>query len=227
MECVEFRRMCLTEGIPHGDAAVQHRAHCSGCGHFYSEFQRFTKLLEKATAVNVPEGLEARVKLRQSFSRPLSRRPYTALAASILVLVVGGLLWLRDSTEVALKDAVFTHYLEPHVVLSEAVQPLTQQKVIRNLGGTLSGSLSNVLFANLCVVRGQPAGHFVVHHGGTEVVILIMPHEEVLERHTHREATNAVHLIPMERGSLGIVASVSVQVEPIEQEIKSRISWEI
>lgn len=227
MNCVEFRRTCLSEGNANSRQAVEHRKSCATCSHFFSEFQGFSSLLKKAIKLEVPDELKARVMLRQSFARPRFNRLY-ALAASVLILIASGTLFLwQGANDAALREAVLTHYQEPHVVVSPDIQPAAQQLVVENLGGHLEGGLSSVLFANLCVVRGRPAGHFVVAQDGSEVMVLIMPHEILKERQTYVEGSNAIYLIPMGKGSLGVVAPATTPVDRIEHEVRKGISWSI
>lgn len=224
MDCVEYRRCCYTEGEAQSAEAFEHREQCSGCSRFAGELQRFAKLLEKAAMVDVPEGLEARVKLRQSFVRP--RRRVYAMAAGVLAIIAGSLLFIvRGASDAALGEAVLAHYAEPHVVLSPSVSTIAQQLVIARLGGKLDGGLGLVLFADLCKVRGHFVGHFVIRVDGVEVTLLVLPDEEIDAPRAVVAGAYTMRLIPAGKGSLGVVAPTTVAVDGVLQQFRSRVSW--
>ena len=114
MNCSDYRRQIETDPAQRSAALSQHVLSCSACAEFTRRIRTVDQRIKDAVRVPVPENLEARILLRQSFqetrSRPRGRRSLWALAASVvLVLSIAlstGSTYLNEQT--ALEDDLVT-----------------------------------------------------------------------------------------------------------------------
>ena len=86
MNCLEFRRMCLSDPGNRETDYLSHREGCEECSRYSNNVNGLDRKIEQALRVPVPEDLANRIKLRQLMQdeRGSSRvRPWQyALAAS-------------------------------------------------------------------------------------------------------------------------------------------------
>lgn len=101
MNCLEFRYLVLTD--PYDSALDEHAETCQACTRFRSEIHDMDSDAEKALAIEVPDGLAARILLNQSLSaapRPQTKWVSYGLAASFAAALVIGLTLFNSSPEV-------------------------------------------------------------------------------------------------------------------------------
>ena len=97
MNCLEFRRLCLSEPGSRNKDYITHREECEECARYADSVIAVDGRLADAMRVPVPEDLVNRIKLRQVIQdEQVSRRirpVQLALAASIVVAVTLGSLF--------------------------------------------------------------------------------------------------------------------------------------
>jgi len=118
MNCSEYRRLIETEPARStkslSQPGVQHVAECSECAEFTRRIRRLDQRIMEAVRVPVPENLEARILLRQSFQEPQRRptrwRSLWALAASVVLVLSmalsGGFVYFNR--QAALEDDIIS-----------------------------------------------------------------------------------------------------------------------
>ena len=232
--CLELRRMLMAEPQRRDAGIAEHLKDCSACAGFAREMLALDARLEAAFKVPVPEGLEARIALDGSLKnrrRPL--RPWMALAASVvLVGLLTTFAWRHDHpSDAVLATAVVKHIENPEE--SEAIKPdrallhdaAYVQGVMQKAGAGMQGGMGDVTYAQVCLFRGERVAHLVVHGANGPVTIMLL-------RHIHVDKTVPVDedgfhgvIVPAGQGSIAIVTNNNTPVQPMEQELTSKVEW--
>lgn len=220
MNCAEFRQRVLTDPGSPSAAFVTHRQQCAACAAFAAQEQRFESRLHEALHIDVPAGIAAHIRLRQSFERP--RHPARlrwagAAAASVLVALLAFAL-----RPVALEAAVVAHVVDESEHL-RAAQPLPEAAVratLRDLDLTLRAPLGEVRYAGLCPIRRHTGAHLVLHEAHGPVTVLVLPHETVARRQTFVRDGWHVMLVPFDGGSLALIAARDDAFASIESRLR-------
>ncbi|MBI3570704.1 MAG: DUF3379 family protein [Gammaproteobacteria bacterium] len=216
MNCLEFRRLCLTELDSNEAEFLQHTRDCHPCAEFRHQQKRHEDSLRQAFAIVPPTGLEARILLRQSFTR--TTRTRQAVAASIIVVIVtAALAWLW-ATPHTLEAEVLAHiHAEPeHLAATGPESPVKVASVLHALGAKLRGNLGEVRHAGICDIRRRPGVHLVLAGRLGPVTVLLLPDETVGGRaHFQRDGFQGL-LIPVGNGAAAIVGLPGEPLGPIE-----------
>jgi len=227
MNCVEFRRHCLQEGVVLDQPAAAHVDGCAECQRFFQSQTQFESLLSSALAVPVPEGLVSKVKLRKSFAPRWNIRHY-AMAAMLLLSVGTGLRVFYGPAP--LDEALLAHALEAHAYRGAADQPMPLAKVSQIAGG-LGAHLTNlgdVRYAGHCRIHGRMVVHMLVNTDMGRYTLFLMPDEPLDERFSHEIDGHQVVMFPSGNGSIGVVVPAgSDWVESTEQQVREAVSWSV
>ncbi|MBI3575545.1 MAG: DUF3379 family protein, partial [Gammaproteobacteria bacterium] len=204
MNCLEFRRLCLTELDSNEAEFLRHARGCRPCAGFWHRQKRHEDSLRQAFAIAPPAGLEARILLRQSFAR--AARARLAVAASIVMLTVAALAWVWTMPH-TLEAEVLAHIrAEPeHLAAIGPESPAKVASVLHALGAKLRGDPGEVHHAGICDIRRRPGVHLVLAGRLGPVTVLLLPGETVSERtHFQRDKLQGL-LIPVGNGAAAIV----------------------
>jgi len=212
VNCLDFRR--LMETSP-GDAGAQARAHasvCPACADLERRVALLDRSLRNAVRVPVPENLEARILMRQSFHarrRPRRwRRAWPALAAGVLLLIGLALHAGRIVHRETGLHGELVALVEAADYALQARGPVRKELLdaaLRPVGLTLREPVGEVSFAGRCLVRGKLSGHLVLRDASTPVSVFLMPEERVSrESSFERKGWRGV-LVPTAAGTVGIV----------------------
>lgn len=225
MNCVEFRRECLTALKPQSATFREHRQHCPACHGYHVRVQRLNISLEKALNVPVPPELRSRILLRHSFVR---RRPRRALlAASVLVAAIGAGLWFNRPPMTPLQQEVLAHAMEPHVPAVSSPLPAAEvAQLVSQLGGELIKPIpSAVFYARRCRIAGHYAAHLLIDSPQGPVTVFLMPGSAAPRELVYREGHVETRVIPAGRGSIGLVAPNHVELQAVAEEVQAAIRW--
>lgn len=228
--CLDVRRQAGAEPRRLDAGVLEHCKSCASCAAFVRELSALDARLERALAVTVPEGLEARIVLDASLkNRPRAWRPWLAAAASALMVVgLATTAWHHQHPVGAdLASAVVAHITNPEE--ADALAPDRAlihdasyiEQVMGHAGVHMQGAMEDVTYAHVCLFRGQRVVHLVVHGDHGPVTILLLPHIHV-DRDTpvDEEGFHGV-IVPEGRGSIAIVTNNATPVEPMAQELTS------
>ncbi len=233
MNCMEFRRILLTDPGVGDPAFASHRRHCPDCAEAVAHSAHFERRLREAVHVDVPENLASRILLKQSFQASAeppwwrTRRTF-ALAASMLLMV--GLVTLALSAHLQQR-----RLSEEFVALvNGAPYALTASKVISSgdisaalgpAGLDLDGSIGDVTFAGRCLVRGKVSGHIVVQGDTAPVTVFLIKEQLVSNRATIRTDYYSGVVLPQGSGTIVLVSSPGESLENLETRVRSAIRW--
>ena len=229
MNCVEFRRTCLEQGLALGADGNDHREHCRECQRFYQKQSQFESQLAQALKIPAPEGLQSRIKLRKSFAPRWTVRHF-AIAATLLLAIGGGLRLFYGPAP--LDQALLAHALESHAYRTAADAPMPLAKVSQiaaGLGAQIgnaqqNGSLADVRYAGHCRIHGRLALHMLVNTDMGRYTLFLMPHHQVKERQSEQFDGHQVVIFPSGKGSVGVVVPAgSDWVETTEEQVRQAV----
>ena len=234
MNCIEFRRSIATNPTTQAEDVSQHVRDCQSCATFRHDQLDFEQHLRSAVNIDIPEGLQSRILLRQSTivaQRDVYRRRLFALAASFILaitVIIG--LQPQDSTQ-PVNEIVLKHiYDEPeHLYGNLHVKQAELNKVLAAIGINASNTLGLVNYAGGCAIRDKDKGaHIVLQGEKGPVTVLFMPNEAVAMRtRVQDERFNGV-IVPADRGSYAIIGELGEPLEVIERrlsDVVSYVSW--
>jgi hypothetical protein len=224
MNCLEFRRLCLVDPRRHDPGLAAHARSCAPCAQFAREQDERERALRAALQVEAPEGLAARVLLRQSFARRRRPQARLAMAASLVLALGAGLYawqWLRAPT---LASEVFAHVrAEPEsLVAAGPVSGAQVDDVLHTLGARVAGEIGEIRYAGLCDIARRPGGHLVVAGTQGPVTLLLLPAEQVARAERWRDGAFEALLVPTGRGALAVVGLPGEPLAAIAERLRLR-----
>lgn len=231
MNCLEFRRIQLSDPHCRDAAFIAHRGGCAACAALAERALRFESELKSAMEVEVPPDLESRVLLANAFSAEarMPRRRLLAMAAGgagVLVTggIVGGLL-THSRAGFDLEQAVFAHIDEEPEALTYPTLVATADvaELMAKVGAELIGDPGHVTFANLCTIGVKSIAHLVVTGSRAPVSVLLMPERRVSDRTTLHRGDRQGVLLPIPDGSLAIVGRVGESLDVVEERIRGSL----
>jgi hypothetical protein len=234
MNCLEFRRILLTDPGSEDPGFLAHRRSCSECTEVIARSAHFERRLREAARVEVPETLASRILLKQSFAERKARpwwrdRRVVALAASVLLAVgLASLAVLSESRDHRLSQEFVALVNGAPYALTGSL-PVSDDDVSAALdpvGLDLAGSIGKVTFASRCLVRGKLAGHLVLQGESAPVTVFLVPFSLVDERARIRSAHYSGVVVPQGNGTIAIVSSPGESLEGIEERVRSAIRWQ-
>ena len=238
MNCLEFRRNLLTEpGVL--DASMEaHIATCESCTAFAEREAVLERKLEETLAVEVPDDLVDRIKMRQGIVHEVHEkhvRPWKyAMAASVFLVVViasffGYQTQRLNETESLLQQAVLQHINdELHHLGEQNNVKLGQVNILLSpLGGHASEGLGKVNFANRCEISHHVGVHLVLAGKQGPVTVLYIPHEHVArDSHIENSRFDGV-LFPAGQGVLAIVGERGEKLGELTERLRNNITWDL
>lgn len=229
MTCMEYRRWRLSGRPDQREPVGRHAETCTGCAEFDRAVARMDAGIEAVAKIQVPAELADRILLDRCLR---ARRTFLrlAMAASVVVLVGGGLLGAgrlvsgRGSLAASVLD-----YVEEHRP-DEAVKTgtVTFERVVAafaQVGGRVQGPIGDVLLCETCEIDGRTAQYLVVKTQKGTVVVLLLPMHIPERRERAERAGRIATVVPAGQGSLGIVARDTVALYHMEDVIRRQVSW--
>ncbi|HVA55449.1 MAG TPA: DUF3379 family protein [Gammaproteobacteria bacterium] len=232
VNCLEVRRILGAEPQRRDLALLEHCKVCAACAAFMKEMLGLDVRLSRALAVDVPEGLEARIVFRTTF-RSAHRRTYPWLAAAAAVVLAVGLgigAWRMSVREsyMPLAEVVVQHIMQKSQALLASTTPVNDadvSAVLERVGAKLQGNMGPITYANTFYMHGQLGAHLVMMTPHGAVTLLLLPHIHVDKRMQMDMQGFHCMIDPIGIGSIVIVASASMPMDGMEQHIMSMVQW--
>ncbi len=235
--CLDVRRIIGAEPQRRDEAIAAHLKDCPGCAAFVREMQALDARLEAAFKVPVPEGLEARIALDGSLkNHNRAWRPWLATAASVVMATaLATFAWHHDHpVDGALADAVVRHIRNPEEIV--AIGPDRAllhdasyiEGVMHDAGAGMQGGaagLGRVTYAQTCLFKGERVAHLVVQGDNGPVTVMLLRHIHVDRAVPVDEDGFHGIIVPAGEGSIAIVTNNNTPVQPMEQELTSKVEW--
>jgi len=232
--CLDVRRQVGAEPRHLEPGVAEHLKGCATCAAFVRDMQALEGRLERALAVPVPEGLEARIVLDASLKhRPRFMRPWLAAAASML-LTLGLAVTAYQHQHPAgddLAGAVVAHVRDPEE--AGALAPDSGlihdasyvENVFNRAGVRFTGGMGDLTYAHVCLFRGERVVHLVAQGEHGPVTILLLPHIHVdKDMPVDEEGFHGV-IVPAGTGSIAIVTNNATPVQPMAEEMMQKVQW--
>jgi len=240
MNCLEFRRQCLTEPATRSEAFVAHREQCGECRRFAAGVDVLDGELRSAMQVPVPEDLEARIKLRRVIGdedKKRRARPWQyALAASVLLSVTisgffGYRLYTANQYIDTLQVTVLDHIKQEPELLraSNHSSPAQFKRVLAVFGGELKDVVAPVQVAEVCALHHnhQPIVHAVLKGKMGAVTVLYIRGNRVKQKIAIADAKFKGVLLPAGTGNLAVVGLPDEPLAPMVDKLEKSIVWKI
>ena len=182
MNCLEFRRIRLSDPYTNTPELSSHKSECETCRKFDEDNLLFDSNLYQALKVGVPDGLAAKVLLKQALHtepRRLRRRSWMSIAASFLL--AGMFAVYQISTPTSIERALVEHIEEEqHIVFARSMLLEDSQikQVLNSIDLNADDSFGRVTFAANCIIDDEMVGHFVVEQGDASYTLFVVPGED-------------------------------------------------
>ena len=233
MNCIEFRRILLTDPGATRPGFAEHRRTCPDCADAVARSAHFERRLREAVNVDVPENLASRILLKQSFEAHPARawwraaRVY-ALAASILLVVAVVSLGLPSYLEQRHLSEEFVALVNgaPYALAADkSVSGAEISAALEPTGLDLAGDIGDVTFAGRCLVRGKLSGHIVLQGDTAPVTVFLIRDRLVADRATIRSAHFSGIVLAQGSGTIAIVSAPGEMLNAIEARVRSAIRF--
>ena len=235
--CLDVRRILGAEPQRRDPALLEHCRVCAACAAFLREMLALDGRIAHALAVEVPEGLEARIVFKAAF-RPARPRTYAWLATAAAALLAVGLgfgVWRMapGPERMTLAQALVAHIqnkqeaaaLDPDRPVLTNVSLV--HRVLARVGVRMHGDMNDVTYARVCPFRGELVAHLVVKGKDGPVTILLLPHIHV-DKPTHFDESGYRGIIePAGRGSIAIVANNDSPMQTMAKALPQMLQWAI
>lgn len=179
MNCLDFRRIRLSDPYATDSELLKHRSDCAACRAFEGEIRSLDRKIAKAFTVEVPEGLAARILLNHSLksrSRLPTRLQWLAMAASVVLAIGVAVYWVagRERPEQKLVQHLQMEQRGIDSILMPIHEPQLRQ-VLNSVNLDIVKSIGEVQFASTCVIDGRLVAHLVIKDARNRYTLLLAP----------------------------------------------------
>ncbi len=230
MNCLEFRRAIGADPNDASAESLAHRTECATCAKYAQEMLRLNGLIKRALDVPVRPVKSVTMKgVTRSSPERTQRMRWYATAASFLFLVgVGGALWFLGYPRASLASDVVAHIAhEPQAltITASRVSAELLDGALRAKGMHLVKPMNDVSYLQSCVIRGKLVPHLVVQTDRGPVTVIILPQENIPGPERFDEQQYHGELVPMEHGSMAVIANDSSIVDTVAKKVRESIAW--
>ena len=226
MDCLTYRRLKLAVPQAASAAQLQHERTCAACAAFARQIDAFERDLHDVATVPVPDGLAEQIILSLQKPRWLNRS-YLAMAATVVLAVVASFTFYLapDRNEVA--EAFAAHVASEPEVLRErgSIEPAKLVAAFSRYGGSLAGPVGEVRHLGMCPILGVMAYHILVQTEYGPATLILLPQTRASTARPLVREGFAVVVVPLQGGSLGILADTPDRARKVESLIQSRVRW--
>lgn len=228
MNCLEFRRRLGAEPDCRDTDFVTHRESCENCAAAAIRAGEFERELRRAVLLPVPEGLNARIAVRQSFAprrAVVGWRTGLSLAASLLVAFGLGVLLPPLLTSNSLSGDIEQHVLAiPHPLPAEGhVGDATVAVMLEALGMRTDQPIGDVRAASICAVRDRTVAHFILQGQLGPLDVVVIPGEQLASRQTLSGPGLSGVMVPVQGGALALLGAPGEPLEALERGLEHSV----
>ena len=252
MNCLEFRRLSLSEPGSRAEGYVDHRRQCEDCARYADSVNVLNKKIENALRVPGPEDLATRIKLRQVMldeqDDRLTRRfrPWRfGLAASVLLTVtLGGLFgyevhatnqYIERLTVSAVEHTRIER--QGNHVVAEHDDPSRQKQrfkqVLAAFGAKVMddelAALGDIVHVQVCALDSElsPVAHIVIKGSSGMVTIYYVMGRKLSKREDVEYAQYEGMLAPVGHGNFAVIGQPGEQLQTIVDKLEQAVIWQI
>lgn len=248
IDCRGFRERKLSDPLCADQALHAHARGCPPCAHYAAKLEAFERDLRDCATVacKVPTDLAQSIierccgsgTKRSLFAALVARLsglgprswfvPATGALATALLLGLAGMVAFDVSTRPEpLAHEVIAHVLsEPDVLdMREDVPAEAVQAAFAGIGGRLHRAIGEVRFLGTCVMNGQVVQHLLVQTPEGEVSLILLS-GTLLDSGPYSSQGMTSVLLPLQRGSIGIVTRSADTARKIHERITGAVTVE-
>lgn len=229
MNCLEFRRVTLSDPGHLDQDTTQHLDECSQCAEYYSGLLDFESNLSDAINIDPPADLAARVMMNANLkqaNRFVMPKTWVRFAAAASVAFAVFLI-IPFGTDTGSVDAMVLEHIEHEPYAFKNVKQLDTamvNKVLNDIGFELDGEALPVTYAMGCILRGTKGAHLVLAGESGPVTVMVMPGEHIAQPQTIAHAKYSGIIVPTSTGSIAIVGDANADVSGIETIVRNAIA---
>jgi Protein of unknown function (DUF3379) len=228
IDCTQYRRAVLADPQAESPELAEHLAHCQECPAYRERLLRFegrlTRALRIDAQVSQTRGEVPRLRV--------PRNGWLAMAASLVVALLVGTLWLGAPRASLAADVVAHMAGEPEAWARTdvAVPAADLAPVLAEAHMRLRPDAGMVSYAQSCLFRGRHVPHLVVQTDMGPVTVMVLVHENVTAARTFDEGGYRGTIVPVPgHGSIAVLVKGGqgdlAQVESIAARVKDAIVW--
>jgi hypothetical protein len=240
-DCMDFKRVMLSEPNTRSAELVLHAGSCEKCARYAEDLRAFEDRLKRALRVELAESgapLKATViPLRPRNSRAAGlgkpRRGWWAAAASVLLAVgVTATLWFVSGATSLAADVVGHMAGEPNAwaVTQDPVPQNVLDTVLEDSHVRLKQGAGMVSYAQSCEFRGHRVPHLVVQTDQGPVTVMLLTHENVHGvRHFDEHGYRGIIVALPDHGSLAVIqrgpGADTKLAERVAAQVEAAVDW--
>jgi Protein of unknown function (DUF3379) len=224
IDCSQYRRAVLADPNAESPELAEHLAHCTECPAYRERLLRFEGRLTRALRI------DARVPAAQVRRLRVPRNGWLAMAASLVVALLVGTLWLGAPHESLAADVVAHMAGEPEAWAPSAVPDPNLAPVLAEAHMQLRPDAGMVSYAQSCLFRHHHVPHLVVQTDMGPVTVMVLVHENVAAARMFDEGGYRGTIVPVPgHGSVAVLVKGEegdlAQVESVAARVKDAIVW--
>jgi len=234
MNCLDFRRLILSDPFCKDAGALAHEADCASCAPFARQVRaQEIRLRSALQAISPPEGMAERIQLAARFDRrsTVQRRWWYSAAATVLMAVGVSMISLfsttLDRSNVALAQSVINHIEDESNHLRET-RPVSAERlnlVFRRFGAELAGGLGTVNFVAECVMRNRNGVHLVLPGKMGPITVFFMPGEMTASSMPVSSTRFRGRILPTSWGSIAVVGENGESLDGLGELLAAAVHW--
>jgi uncharacterized protein DUF3379 len=226
IDCAEYRRTVLADPHAASPELAEHLAHCPDCPAYSERLLRFEGRLARALRI------DAHVPHAQFPHARVPRGGWLAMAATVLVALLVGTLWLSAPHASLAADVVAHMAGEPEAwARTDVPVPSTDlSQVLGEAHMSLRPDAGMVSYAQSCLFRGHHVPHLVVQTARGPITVMVLVHDSVAGAQPFDEGGYRGVIVPVPgHGSLAVLAKGGrenpVEIESVAARVKDAIVW--
>jgi hypothetical protein len=220
MTCDEARLALGADPSASTPALEEHVRGCAACAQLRREMQALDADILRA--LQQPPAMARAAPARQA----PAWRQWALAASAVLATFAVFSLWLLRPSDTLAHDVVTHVQGEPDSWLA------TQQVSAEELNHALSGAgvalhitSDKIVYAQSCFFHGHYVPHLVVQTAQGPTTVMILRHEQVSRRRSFHEAGMSGVIVPVEHGSIAVVARGSGELGDLAGQLGGDVQW--
>jgi len=213
----------------------EHVSQCESCQAFRDELRTLDRQIAAALSVPVPELKMPELadidvsKVTTLPARRITAPAWLAVAATVTIVAVLGFRMLGSELSYpSLADEIIAHLdHEPYAlrITDKAVSDARLARVVPADVATIDTGIGLFTYAQSCVIDGKRVPHLVIQGEYGPVTILLMPEQKVdTAQRIDGQSINGI-ILPVGDGSIAIIGETGEDLERIQNNVKSSVTW--
>jgi hypothetical protein len=220
MTCNEARLLIGADPTASTPALEEHVGGCAACAQLRREMQALNADIVRALQqppemAQIPPARQAR-----------AWQQWALAASAVLATFAVFAVWLLRPSDTLARDVVTHVQGEPDSWLA------TNQVSADELNHALSGAgvalhitSDKIVYAQSCFFHGHYVPHLVVQTAQGPTTVMILRHEQVSGRRSFHEADMSGVIVPVEHGSIAVVARGSGDLGSLAGQLGADVQW--